>query len=233
MTLVRNCYQHLRRLVNVLEGQDIWQETQIRRKRIVLGNARACWRVCPSGLSNESVVYSFGVGEDISFDLELIRRFGVRVHAFDPTPRSIQWVQTQALPEQFIFHPYGVAGYDGTCEFRPPQNPAHISHTVLDRPSPWPAIELPVYRLTTIMKRLGHRHVHLLKMDIEGAEYAVLDDILSCRIRMDQLLIEFHHRWAEVGIEKTKRAILELNDVGYRIFTVSPAGEEYGFLLCS
>jgi hypothetical protein len=66
-------------------------------------------------------------------------------------------------------------------------------------------------------------------MDIEGAEYSVLADILACRIQVKQLLVEFHHRWPHIGIEKTKQAIRALNAAGYRIFSVSPSGEEYSF----
>jgi len=65
-------------------------------------------------------------------------------------------------------------------------------------------------------------------MDIEGAEYGVLADMLTCGIPVKQLLVEFHHRWPQLGIEKTKQAIRALNAAGYRIFSVSPSGEEYG-----
>ena len=92
------------------------------------------------------------------------------------------------------------------------------------------AIPAPVHRLTTIMERLGHDHIDVLKMDIEGAEYGVIADLLSCNIRVDQLLVEFHHRWAEIGVNKTKQAVRELNERGYRIFNVSHNGEEYSFL---
>ena len=87
-----------------------------------------------------------------------------------------------------------------------------------------------MHRLGTIMKKLGHASVDLLKMDIEGAEYDVLTDMLTQRIPVKQLLVEFHHRWPEVGIEKTRHAIRSLNEAGYRIFNVSPSGEEYSFL---
>jgi len=79
------------------------------------------------------------------------------------------------------------------------------------------------------MERLGHNHIDVLKMDIEGAEYGVIADLLSCNIRVDQLLVEFHHRWPEVGVQKTKQAIRELNRAGYRIFHISQTGEEYSF----
>jgi FkbM family methyltransferase len=226
---LRGPYKSFKRVVRALGGRDLWQRPQIKCKEVWLGNDRARWCVCPDDLSASSVVYSFGVGEDISFDLELIRRFQVQLHAFDPTPRCIEWLRTQRLPEGFVFHDYGLAHFDGYCKFLPPENPAHISHTLVQRSSPWPAIELPVRRLNTIMRSLGHNHVNLLKMDIEGAEYEVLSDVLSAGINVDQLLVEFHHRWPEIGVSKTKKAIRELNEAGYRIFDVSPAGDEYGF----
>lgn len=204
--------------------------TQLACKTICLGNDGARWSFCPNGLGPSSIIYSFGVGEEISFDLELIRRFGACVHAFDPTPRSIQWLARQSLPDGFLFHPYGVADFDGHAKFLPPVNPMHVSHTLLGSQTPWPAIEVPVRRLSSILRDLGHERVDLLKMDIEGAEYAVLKDMLASGIRVNQLLVEFHHRWPEVGIEKTRQATHDLNSAGYRIFDVSPNGEEYGFL---
>ncbi len=211
-------------------GKDLRLPVEIECEKQLLGNERAQWCICPSGLSPESVVYSFGVGQDISFDRELIERFGVRVHAFDPTPRSIEWVNSQTLPARFIFHDYGVAEYDGTATFRPPENSSYVSYSVvLRREQAGPAIEAPVRRLATIMKMLGHGRIGLLKMDIEGAEYGVIGDLLSGHVRVDQLLVEFHHRWPEVGIEKTRSAVQELTRGGYGLFDVSPSGEEYSF----
>ena len=230
MTLFVESIRRARRTVEVLRGRDLWQSAQLPRKTISLGNDRASWRVCPDGLGPSSIVYSLGVGEEISFDLELIRRFRVCVHAFDPTPRSIEWLAKQSLPANFVFHPCGVADFDGHANFLPPVNPAHVSHTLLDRQTPWPALEVPVRRLSSTMQDLSHDRVDLLKMDIEGAEYAVLNDMLASRIPVNQLLVEFHHRWPEIGVEKTRQAIRDLNSAGYLIFDVSPCGEEYAFL---
>jgi len=81
------------------------------------------------------------------------------------------------------------------------------------------------------MKMLGNTAIDVLKMDIEGAEYEVLWDLLGCGIRPRQILVEFHHRWPELGIERTRRAVRELNQAGYLIFNVSASGEEYSFKL--
>jgi FkbM family methyltransferase len=229
MRWLRNSYRHMKRALNALRGQDVWQGVQVDCDRVCLGDEGARWCICPTDLTSASVIYSFGVGEDISFELEIIRRFGLRVNAFDPTPRSIEWLRKQTVPKDLVFHAYGIADFDGTCKFVPPANPAHVSYTMLARRTDLPAVEAPVYRLASIAKTLDHHRIDLLKMDIEGAEYNVLADLLSSQIAVKQLLVEFHHRWPEVGIERTRRAIQSLNEAGYRIFSISPSGEEYSF----
>ena len=216
--------------LRALRGRDLWQGAQTRCERVTLGNAAACWCICPQNLSASSVIYSIGVGEDISFDLALIQRFGMQVHAFDPTPQSVEWLQGQTPPPEFVFHAYGIAGVDGSCAFVPPENPAHVSHTIVPRTSSRPGIKVPMHRLGTIMRELGHASIDLLKMDIEGAEYDVLADMINQRIPVKQLLVEFHHRWPQIGVGRTKQAIQALNAAGYRIFNVSPSGEEHSFL---
>jgi FkbM family methyltransferase len=195
-----------------------------------LGNENASWCICPTEFSDQSVVYSFGVGSDISFDLEMIARFGVHVHAFDPTPRSIAWVRHQVTPDEFVFHDYGVSDQDGKALFHPPENAQFVSYSVFSRGSSEAVVEAPVYRLATIMRKLGHRWIDLLKMDIEGAEYSVISDFLGSEIPVRQLLVEFHHCWEDVGLQRTRDAIKSLNHAGYRIFHVSSNGGEYSFL---
>src|SRR5690554_1691728 len=41
------------------------------------------------------------------------------------------------------------------------------------------------------MTQLGHKHIDVLKMDIEGAEYDVIENILSAQLPITQILIEF------------------------------------------
>lgn len=229
MIVMPKSLKMLKRATRVLQGCDLWQKVQIHRESLRLGNKGADWTINPLNLSERSVVYSLGVGEDISFDLELIERFAVTVHAFDPTPRSMGWLANQAVPARFRFHALGIADYDGTAKFSPPMDREHVSHTMLEIKTSLPAVQAPVQRLSTIMKSLGHDRIDLLKMDIEGAEYAVLEDLLASRVCVHQLLVEFHHRWPQIGARKTKEIIQELNLGGYQIFNVSPSGEEFSF----
>jgi hypothetical protein len=89
-----------------------------------LGTEYGGWTFNPELLGPDSVVYCAGIGEDISFDLGLIARFGVTVHAFDPTPKSIEWLRSQALPAKLVVHDYGIAPRDGRLTFYTHENPA-------------------------------------------------------------------------------------------------------------
>lgn len=194
-----------------------------------LGNRGADWSLYIDPLGASSVVYSCGVGTDISFEIGLTELTGAVVHAFDPTPRAMQWLATQTVPENFVFHAFGVAAFDGTATFAPPDNPAHVSFTMLPREG-GDQIVAPVYQLSTIAKQLGHDRIDLLKMDIEGAEYEVLQDCLANGPPIRQLLVEFHHRWADVPLERTREAIRLLNTNNFKLINVSPTGTEYAFL---
>jgi FkbM family methyltransferase len=204
---------------------------QIPCNKIYLGSEYGGWTICPQLINKDSVIYSFGIGEDISFDLSMIEKFRVVVHAFDPTPRSINWIKKQNLPGHFKVHEYGISNYDGTANFYPPKNPDHISHSIMVRPETRSqAITVHVYQLSTIIKMLGNEEIDVLKMDIEGAEYAVIKNIIENKIAIKQLCVEFHHFFDNINFDQTEGAIRLLNENGYQIFDVSPRGCEISFI---
>lgn len=217
----------------VLVGRDFFQSRQVKCSQLSYGNRFADWTFCPDHLNENSVIYSFGVGEDVSFDLELIAQYNLKVQAFDPSPRSINWIEKRTLPDDFIFHPYGLAGQDGTITFSEPAE-ANIHSLKItsdgEEDSGLLTHHLPVHRLPTVIGKLGHDRIDILKMDIEGAEYEVIEDILDSPVHISQVLIEFHHRFRNIGIGKTREAISLLNQGGYKIFNVSASGEEISFI---
>lgn len=197
---------------------------------VLLGERPGRWPVAPSGLGPESVVYALGVGTDISFERDLIARYGVRVHAFDPTPISLEWAAGQTLPTGFTLHSYGVADFDGRARFVAPRKWNFTSFSLVRSGGVGSSVEAPVYRLATLVDMLQLPPPDLIKMDIEGAEYAVLPDLFASGFRPDQVLVEFHHRWREVGAARTRAALGLLARHGYRIIYVSDKGMEYAFL---
>ena len=159
----------------------------------------------------------------------MIEQFGVHVHGFDPTPKSIAWVRKQKLHSQFRFHEIGIADFDGTATFVQ----AHeVSFTMVDRPDDGrPEIPAPVRRLQTIADMSGHRRIDVLKMDIEGAESAVIEDLARADVGVEQILVEFHHRLGDRGtLEATGRAFRTLNRLGFKLFYRSATGRECSFI---
>ncbi|MCC6612963.1 MAG: FkbM family methyltransferase [Anaerolineae bacterium] len=175
----------------------------------LIGTDYGGYSICPSALPPEPIVYSFGIGKDISFDTTLIDNYHAHVFAFDPTPRSAEWLKKQQLPQTFRWFEYGLSHQDGVMTFYPPENPDYVSHSMIHNSTlVSEGISLPVKRFSTIAKDLGHHRVDILKMDIEGSEYEVLPDILSADdVEIGQILIEYHHRFAKDGVEKTKQSI--------------------------
>jgi FkbM family methyltransferase len=219
----------IRRLKSLL-GLDVYRRPEIAVETVGLGDAGGRWSVALEDLGPGSVVYALGVGTDISFERELIARCGVVVHAFDPTPIALDWAAKQILPEGFVLHPYGVADFDGTARFAAPRKRKFPSFSLVRTDGAGPAVEAPVRRLVTLASMLRLPPPDLIKMDIEGAEYAVLADLLASGFRPRQILVEFHHRWREVGARRTREALTLLSRHGYRIVEVAPSGLEYTLL---
>jgi FkbM family methyltransferase len=219
-----------KRLLKSMIGKDVWSAPEIEVPNVRLGSIYGGWTICTGvGLGSESVIYSVGVGEDISFDLSLIKALGCKIFAFDPTPRSIAWLRTQQLPKEFQFFPWGLGAIDGLVNFIAPEDMGHVSYS--SAAVRGDAVQCEVYRLPTIMRKLGHAKIDLLKMDIEGSEYEVINDLLTHNLRPRQLLTEFHHGSYGIKIHKTASALNRLKAIGYRIFSISPSGREYSFLL--
>ena len=67
-------------------------------------------------------------------------------------------------------------------------------------------------------------------MDIEGAEYEVIDSLLACDVSINQILIEFHHMYKTIPISKTIEAINKLEGMGFELFNISQRTYEFSFI---
>jgi FkbM family methyltransferase len=189
------------------------------------------WTIPNGRLKAGSICYCVGCGEDISFDLELIRRYSCAVYGFDPTPRSIEFVRraTVDMPD-YRFADVGIWDRDGTVKFFVPRDSHHVSHSITNLQSTDSYIEVPTRRLRDILRDNGHSRLNLLKLDIEGAENTVLRTILEDEIPIDILLVEFD----ELGfptptrLAQIRESIRALFSYGYQLFNI--AGSNFTFV---
>jgi FkbM family methyltransferase len=85
--------------------------------------------------------------------------------------------------------------------------------------------------IRSLISELGLSHVALLKIDIEGAEYELLESITPEMFQhVDQLFVEFHHHAIKKYTRKdTRRIIGNIKKMGYESYTRD--GNNYLFYL--
>ena len=149
--------------------------------------------VIPTNLLNEGAIcYCVGCGEDISFDIGLIDYFNCDIYGFDPTPRAIKHVRNVAGQNcKYHFYEVGLWDREDILKFFVPKNPDYVSHSLLNLQKTEDYILVNVKRLSCLMKELGHCKIDLLKIDIEGAEYRVVESIIEDRIDINVICIEY------------------------------------------
>lgn len=227
-------FRRLKFLKDIILGKECYFPLQRSEKTKWMGSEKCGFYVVPDLLAKDSVVYSFGIGEDISFDEDLISEYGCFVYAYDPTPKSKIFIEKKTPSSLFKYFECGIADYDGKTKFFLPANDEYVSCTTYNR---WGyderervPLEVNVKKLSTMMRENSHSHIDLLKMDVEGSEYSVIDNILKENISIKQICVEVHHRFSGMGIGKTQKMVQELNKKGFYIVAISDTKEEYTFI---
>jgi Methyltransferase domain len=168
------------------------------KNSLKIGEGGSAYFVSPS-LGKNPLVYSGGVGEDISFELDLVKKFNARIFIFDPTKKA-KTIMKKIRNSNIKYFQYGLSGKSG--EFKIDDGETHKCISLSD-----------------FAAEHKHKKIDLLKLDIEGFEYGVLKDVLNNKnLEIGQIVLEFHG-WMK-GIPRSldriwKRELLKKN---YRLF---------------
>jgi FkbM family methyltransferase len=220
-------FLHERKLAVARGGARLASPRARGAQAVYIGSDWGGWSVVPDLLGSDSVVYSAGIGEDSTFDAGLIERFGCEVHGFDPTPKGLAHGQSLAAREpRFHMHPVGVWNEDTVLSFFAPRDPSHDSWSALNLQKTDDSIEFEVKRVPTLMRELGHDRIDLLKIDVEGAEYRVLEDVLAAGLEIPQISVEFDE--PPPDLRAPGRMVRRLVRAGYRL--AAHNGTDFSFV---
>lgn len=188
------------------------------------GNDYGGWNLPSELIKPDWLIYDFGVGEDISFDIALLEKHRCTVHAFDPTPESVAYMEDKSLPG-FQFHPVGVWDDDTIIKFWKPSSDQLVSYSADNLRQTSDYVECKVMTNGTLAAELGHEHVDFIKMDVKGAEQRVIPNMIAEGFRPTLLCLEYDRPY-EVFSRLSYRwflARLRLNrairDVGYQLIS--------------
>lgn len=184
-----------------------------------LGTAAAGWIVPAHVLHKGSICYCAGVGYDLSFELELIRRFWCRVFGFDPSPRAKNFVaRIGAEAVGFDFHGLALGDRDGTKQFANTADQTYISAPAISANSDLHLTdkhyETLCRRVSTLMEELGHKHLALLKLDLDSGTHDVVARLLADGVRPSILCLSFAGGTDSdrANIASTLRALVESDE---------------------
>lgn len=198
----------------------------------------------PEGFLNKSsVCYCVGAGDDISFDTEIKTRYQSQVYIFDPTAASLEHFQllkelsknNNTLPtvsqdanyqyhisfnelEEICFIEEGVWSEKTVLKFFDPELDNYVSHSVYLFKNSKKVIELPVNSIKNFMAQFGHQSIDLVKLEIEGAEYTVIDSILKDKADVKMILVEFDEIFHARGFKhllRIRQCCNQLKKAGY------------------
>lgn len=195
--------------------------------KVTFGDAYGGWTLCrpTDPLSfRDAIVYTVGIGRNIKWDEEMIKRFSTIHHGWDPTPTAQDFFSHRSIPDRFYFHKYGLGAKDGAVTLKLPEG-NFDSYTVMEysaNSKKGTIINVNMLTVPSMMKMLNHRWVAVLKVDIEGAEFEVIQHWYDTKftIPADQLLIEFHQRYFTNDVHssnKLPRALKQLSYLGFRL----------------
>lgn len=216
-----------------------WREFRLPRGYARLGTKYGGWWVDTTRIHQPALLIDCGLGEDISFPITFLKQFRGQVLGVEPNPRSLEYCKhhvptgMRILPMAFwkeagqdiVFHlprqqdqlPKGADGVSGslvsTHEYVVGGEQLHIRTT----------------NLTALLAEAGATRCDVLKIDIEGAEYEILDDLAATGqlTLVDQLLVEFHHDVTHHTQAETDATAAKILACGYELIYIE--GRNYIF----
>jgi len=181
-----------------------------------IGSEYGGWMIDPRLVPQGATILSAGVGEDITFDMGLIAARDCTIIGIDPTPKAVRYVQAHAHP-RFHLIAKALAAQGGLrVRMYENANPDHVSESMLashQAVNTGRFYEADTVSLTELLA--AYPDAAVLKMDIEGAEYAVLEAARD--LKVPQICVEFHHVCTDHTLEDTLRCVAHLRRMGYLV----------------
>jgi len=191
-------------------------KTDIPLKIQVIGSEYGSCAVILDLIPFGSTIISAGVGEDIVFDLELIRLKNCKIIGVDPTEKARRYVENHKH-ERFCFLQKALYSESNRkVKIYKNTNPDYVSESIISSHNMVSVSDFYEAETITIYDLLGeYESISVLKLDIEGAEYEVLDSLTELEI--PQVYTEFHHFCTGFVAADTERCIEHMNQLGYVI----------------
>ena len=151
-------YEHIHTLLNSADPSRCTDTHVLKGENAKEPDVHICLDAIPT---NGCVVYSIGIANNWIVDVFMVEQ-GCDVFSFDP---SMAGVKKHKRHAKHLFEPIGIGTIDGI----------HTGESTLYGKKQ----NYPVETLGHIMSRHGHAHLTMVRMDVEGAEWDVLEQWMA------------------------------------------------------
>ena len=163
------------------------------------------------------------IGYYATLESKLVKKNG-KVISIEPSPPNFKILQKNVKLQNFSnieTYNFACGDCDGTVKFSV-SNRSNWSRVVSEKESEsmkdedLTIIDVPIKKLDTFLTEIPKTKIDIIRMDIEGYEYAALRGMTQTIEKHKPLLIfELHQVF--LGFEKTKEMLLDLKNIGYEI----------------
>jgi len=174
-------------------------------------------------LDNLNVVLDIGANVGL-FSLYMLKKHNCkRIYAIEPTKKAFVQLSDSLNDEpNASIHKVAIYDYTGKSKIKTDEQNSTISGFHNEEIHPYSnnimnEEEVDVIKLCDFLNNHNINHVDLIKIDIEGAEYAVIDSLSDLDIlKSDRYLIEYHSS----EIKNTKRIVERFKFLGYTVLNL-------------
>ncbi len=155
--------------------------------------------VCEQSLEQSKVLLSFGISDDFSFEEKFTKFNNSKVYAFDPTSTNfflIKSIIKQILKFQFICFYKKTLNFLKFIFFFKQQGNTLIKKKIGKGGS----LRFESITFKEVLRVCNEKSDIFLKIDIEGSEYRILNEIIENSEILTGLAIEFHD--SDINIDK-------------------------------
>jgi FkbM family methyltransferase len=174
-----------------------------------------------------SRVIDVGCSYEADFSMIMIGRHGATALAVDPTRKHAEALRKleEKNKGRFTYLPFAVSKQDGTTTFHESRSnesgslmPDHVN-VLTDETVTY---DVQTVSLVSLLAYAGGGEIDILKLDTEGAEFDLLNEVSRDDLRpFKQLFIEFHHHAvAKYSKSDTQRIVNRITEFGYRPYSV-------------
>ena len=185
-------------------------------------------------LNSNSTVVDVGCANDPDFSIHVINKYNCKCYGVDPTKKHFDALKKieSDYKNKFFHLPFAVANKSGKLIFH--ESKTNVSGSIMDNHTNIKQDKITSYEVNTInLKELKQMVacngvIDFLKLDLEGAEYDLLENIESSDLdNINQLFIEFHHHCIDsYTLNDTNRLVQKIKNLGFNTFTV----DQHNFL---